>query len=200
MVSVPVLFRESHHHKEILVTICYIYLTRPNIENGITMKISLYIAIILSLIPHTAGAQKSTTLAIIAKEPVTMMDLGILRLNASIAKPGSPGLKGATLGAKYNAHRGTIDIKASIPVKKATRAQCKKLLTNTKKLFLQPYGKKRISNIHYYFQHEGTNYTKKINWSDLANHVVISAVVLTSKNYQESVYCQSYLMKDKVSY
>ena len=164
------------------------------------MKLLLYIAITLSLIPHAAGAQKSTTLAIIAKEPVTMMDLGILRLNASIAKPGSPELRGATIGAKYNERRGTIDIKVSRSVKKATRTECKKLLTNAKKLFLQPYGKKKISNIHYYFQHEGTSYSKQVNWSDLANHVLISAVALTSKNYQESVYCQSYLMKDKVTY
>lgn len=164
------------------------------------MKILPLLTVILSLLPTPATAGKDTTLKIIAKEPVTMMDLGILKLNASFSRPTLPGLRGATLGAKYNASKGTIDIKVSKPVKKASKAQCKKIIDNTKKLFLQPYGKKRVSNIYYYFQHEGTAYTKRINWNDLANHVVITGVALTKKNYQDSVFCQSKLMKKKVTY
>jgi hypothetical protein len=168
---------------------------------GTVMKILAFFTFtLLLLFPVTSVAGKNTTLAKIAKEPVTMMDLGILKLNASLSRSKLPGLRGATIEAKYNARRGTIDIKVSKPIKKASKAQCKQLLMTTKKLFLQPYGKKKISNIHYYFQHEGTAYTKSINWDDLPNHVVITAIVLTKKNYQQSTYCQSYLMKNKVTY
>jgi hypothetical protein len=102
--------------------------------------------------------------------------------------------------AKYNIKHGTIDLKVSKPVKKASRSQCKKLITNTRKVFVRPYGKKLVSNIHHYFHHEGTEYSRRINWHDLGNYVVITAIVLTKKNYQDSVYCQGKLMNKKVSY
>lgn len=164
------------------------------------MKILPLLIICLSLTPISSHAAKNTTLKIIAKEPVTMMDLGILKLNASLSRQKQSGLRGAKIGAKYNERKGTIDIKVSMPVKKASRSQCKKIINNTKKIFRKTYGKNKVSNIHYYFQHEGTNYKKRINWDDLANHVVISGIALTRKNYQDSVYCQSKLMKNKVTY
>jgi len=164
------------------------------------MKISLLLILTLSLIPFPLIAKKNTTLSIIAKEPVTMMDLGILKLNARLSRGKYPGLRGATIGAKYNASKGTIDIKVSKPIKKASRAQCKKLIKNTKKIFIKTYNKKKVSNLYHYFQHEGTAYSKRINWNDLANHVVITGIALTKKNYQDSVYCQSKLMKKKVTY
>ena len=164
------------------------------------MKITPLLIIGLSLIPFFSNAQKKTPVTIIANEPVTMMDLGILKMNASLSRQKQPGLRGATIRAKYNAKKGTIDIKVSKRVKKASRTQCKIAINNTKKLFLRPYGKKKISNIHSYFQHEGTAYTKRINWKDLANHVVISGIAITKKNSQDSVYCQSKLMKKKVTY
>ena len=129
-----------------------------------------------------------------------MMDLGILKLNTNLRRQKHPGLDGATITAVYHAERGTIDIKVSMPVKKASRAECTRLITNTKKIFLQPYGKKKVSNIHHYFQHEGRGYTRRVNWDNLANYVVITGIVLTSKNYQSSVYCQSALMKDQITY
>ncbi len=164
------------------------------------MKSFVLFIISLSMIPVALSAGKSTTLRIIAKEPVTMMDLGILKMNASLSRIKQKGLSGSTIRAKYNAKAGTIDIKISRPVKKASKAQCKKIIRNTKKIFLRNHGKKKVSNIHHYFQHEGTNYTKRINWNDLSNHVVITAIAITRKNYQNSVYCQSKLMKKKVTY
>jgi len=165
------------------------------------MKILNYIIVSLLLLLSTyANAAKKSTLKTIANEPVTMMDLGILKLNASLSRQKQSGLYGAKISAKYNARKGTIDIKVSMPVKKANRSQCKKIIRNTKKIFLKTYNKKNVSNLHYYFQHEGTPYRKRINWNDLANHVVISGIALTKKNYQESVYCQSKLMKKKITY
>ncbi len=164
------------------------------------MKISLLLIITLSLLSTPSNAGKNTTLSIIANEPVTMMDLGILKLNASLSRTKQPGLRGATIGARYNTGKGTIDVKVSKPVKKASRAQCKKLIKNTKKIFIKSHGKEKYSTIYYYFQHEGTAYKKRINWKDLANHIVITGIAITKKNYQESVYCQSRLMKKKVTY
>ena len=129
-----------------------------------------------------------------------MMDLGIIKLNTTLSKQTQPGLRGATIGAKYNVRKGTIDIKVTMPVKKASKAQCKKTINNTKKMFVKKYGKKKTSNIHHYFQHEGTGYTRRINWDDLPNHVLVTGIVLTKRNFQDSVYCQSKLMKDKVTY
>lgn len=159
------------------------------------MKAALYCIIILSLSPGLASAGKRTTASIIAKEPVNMMDLGILKLNSMLSNTKFRGLRGATIGANYNTIRGTIDIKVSKPVKKASRKQCKKAINYAKKIFLKTSGKNKIANIHRYFKHEGTTYKNKINWKDLANHVVITGIVLTKKNYQHSVYCQSRLMR-----
>ncbi len=164
------------------------------------MKITLYCIIALSLSPGLSIAGKRTTASIIAKEPVTMMDLGLLRLNSILGSRTFPGLPLATIGANYNAQRGTIDIKVSNPVRKASRKQCKKTIQLAKKIFIQTSKKKKTSNIHHYFQHEGTSYKNKINWKDLANHVVITGIVLTEKNFQHSVYCQSKLMKNKITY
>ena len=164
------------------------------------MKVLFYFIIALSLSPAISSAGKRTTASIIAKEPVTMMDLGLLKLNSMLANTQFHGLHGATIGAIYNARRGTIDLKVSKPVKKASRSQCKKIIENTKKIFLQTYGDKKIANIHHYFKHEGIAYRNKIKWSNLANYVVITAIVLTKTNYQHSVYCQSKLMRKKVTY
>ena len=164
------------------------------------MKIALYFLIVLFLTPSVSNAGKRTTASIIAKEPVTMMDLGLLKLNSMLSNRKFKGLRGATMGANYNTLRGTIDIKVSKPVKKASRKQCKKTINHAKKIFLKTSGKKKISNIHYYFKHEGTAYKNKINWKDLGNNIVITGIVLTKKNYQHSVYCQSKLMKNKISY
>ncbi|GMR16729.1 MAG: hypothetical protein BMS9Abin31_1100 [Gammaproteobacteria bacterium] len=164
------------------------------------MKITFYFIIALSLSPTLSIAGKKTTASIIAKEPVTMMDLGLLKLNSVLSNRTFPGLRGATIGANYNVRRGTIDIKVSKPVKKASRKQCKKAINYAKKIFLKTSGKKKTANIHYYFKHEGTAFKNKINWKDLANNVVITGIVLTRKNYQHSVYCQSKLMKKKITY
>lgn len=164
------------------------------------MKILLIFSISLSLLPITSNAAKRTTASIIAKEPVTMMDLGLLKLNSMLSNTKFSGLNRATIGAIYNSRSGTIDLKVSMPVKKASRAQCKKVIINTKKIFVQSYGDKKIANIHHYFKHEGTSYKRKIKWKDLANHVVITGIVLTNNNYQHSVYCQSKLMKKKISF
>lgn len=164
------------------------------------MKLSLYFIIVLLLTPTLSTAARKTTASIIAKEPVTMMDLGLLKLNSVLSNKIFPGLRGATIGANYNVPRGTIDIKVSKPVKKASRKQCKKAINYAKKIFLKKSGKKNIANIHRYFKHEGSRYKNKINWKDLANHVVITGIVLTKKNYQHSVYCQSKLMKTKITY
>lgn len=164
------------------------------------MKILSCSIIILLLVSTPSYAGKRNPVKIIAKEPVTMMDLGIIKLNTSLSRQTQPGLKGATIGARYNARKGTIDIKVTLPVKKASKAQCKKTIKNTKKIFVKKHGKKKISNLHQYFQHEGTGYTQRINWDDLANHVLITGIVLTKSNYQNSVYCQSKLMKEKVTY
>lgn len=164
------------------------------------MKNLFVFTLVLSLLPASSYAGKDTPINTIAKEPVTMMDLGILKLNTRLSKTKHPGLDGATIGAKYNVSRGTIDIKVNKPVKKASRIECNKLIQNTKKIFLQPYGDKKVANIHYYFQHEGTGYTRRINWNDLANYVVITGIVLTGKNYQDSIYCQSNLMQEKITY
>lgn len=164
------------------------------------MKIVLYFIILSSLFPSLSVAGKRTTASIIAKEPVTMMDLGLLRLNSILGSRTFPGLPLATISANYNAQRGTIDIKVSNPVRRANRKQCKKTIKLAKKIFLLTSKKKKTSNIHHYFKHEGTNYKNRINWKDLANHVVITGIVLTEKNYQHSIYCQSKLMKNKVTY
>jgi len=169
-------------------------------KNIIPMKVIFYFIIFLSLLPNLSSAGKITTASIIAKEPVTMMDIGILKLNSMLSNTKFPGLRSATIGANYNARRGTIDLKVSKPVKKASRKQCKKAINYAKKIFLKTSGKKKISTIHHYFKHEGTTYKNKINWKDLANNVVITGIVLTKKNYQHSVYCQSKLMKKKVTY
>ena len=163
------------------------------------MKVFL-LFVSLSLLPGLSNAGKRTTASIIAKEPVTMMDLGLLKLNSTLNNRTYPGLSGATIGANYNAQRGTIDIKVSKPVKKASKKQCKRTINFAKKIFLKPSGKKKVSNIHYYFKHEGSRYKNKINWNDLANNVVITGIVLTRKNYQHSVYCQSKLMKSKITF
>jgi len=164
------------------------------------MKIALYLIIALYLSPTLSIAGKKTTASIIAKEPVTMMDIGLLKLNSVLSNKTFPGLRGATIGANYNVRRGTIDIKVSKPVKKASRKQCKKTIQYAKNIFLKISHKKKISNIHRYFKHEGTKYKNKINWNDLANNIVITGIVLTRKNFQHSVYCQSKLMKKKVTY
>lgn len=164
------------------------------------MKIVVFSILALSLMPTLSGAAKRTTASIIAKEPVTMMDLGLLRLNSVLGNKTFPGLRDATIGVNYNTQRGTIDLKVSKPVKKASRKQCKKAINATKKIFIKKNGKKKTSTIHRYFKHEGTNYKNKINWNDLGNHVVITGIVLTKKNYQHSVYCQSKLMKKKVTF
>ena len=171
----------------------------PNLLHGAKMRL-FYIMIITAVFPAIAHAGTDTPVSIIAREPVTMMDLGILKLNTNMRRQTYPGLKGATITAVYQAKHGTIDIKVSMPVKKASRAACAGLINDTKKIFLQPYGKKKVSNIHHYFQHEGRDYSRRVNWDTLANYVVITGIVLTGKNYQHSVYCQSGLMSDKISY
>ncbi len=164
------------------------------------LKILLYLITAILLLPTPLIAGKKTTASIIAKETATMMDIGLLKLNSMLANTQFHGLNGATIGAIYNARRGTIDLKVSIAVKKASRSQCKKTINNTKKIFIQTYGDSKVANIHHYFKHEGSPYRNKINWKDLANHVVITAIILTKKNYQHSVYCQSKLMRKKVTY
>lgn len=164
------------------------------------MKILPTFILILSLAPAVSIAAKGTTASIIAKEPVTMMDLGLLKLNSMLSNTNFTGLGGATIGAIYNSRSGTIDLKVSMPVEKASRSECNKAINLTKKIFVQTYGDTKVANIHHYFKHEGTNYKNKINWKDLANHVVITGIVLTRKNYQHSVYCQSKLMKKKITY
>jgi len=137
---------------------------------------------------------------IIAKEPVTMMDLGLLKLNSMLSNTVFTGLEGATIGAIYNTRQGTIDLKVSMPISKASRADCKKIISPTKKIFIRNYGDKKVVNIHHYFKHEGSIYKNKINWDDLAHYIVITGIVLTKSNYQYSVYCQSKLMKNKITY
>ena len=150
--------------------------------------------------PTLANAKKKSTASIIAKEPVTMMDIGLLKLNSMLSNTKFPNLTGATLGAIYNTRQGTIDLKVSMPVKKASRSECRKIIKLTKKIFVQTYGDRKVANIHHYFKHEGIKYKNKINWNDLANYVVITGIVLTKSNYQHSVYCQSRLMLKKVTY
>lgn len=164
------------------------------------MKTLASLTVLLSLSSLPAYAGKTNPLTIIAREPVTMMDLGIIKLNTSLSQQHQPGLRGATIGATYNARKGSIDIKVSAPVKKASKTQCKKIIHSTKKLFLRTHGKTKNSNIHRYFQHEGTDYSHRINWDEVAKHVVITGIVLTKKNYQDSVYCESKLTQDKVSF
>ncbi|MEJ2142319.1 MAG: hypothetical protein P8Y24_08190 [Gammaproteobacteria bacterium] len=155
--------------------------------------------ILSTFLPAISHATKSNALNIIANEPVTMMDIGIIKMNANLSRP-QRGLHGATIGARFNARKGTIDIKVSMPVKKASKSQCKNIINNTKKIFVKTRGKKKVSNIHHYFQHEGTGYTRRINWDNVAKHVVITGIALTKKNFRESVFCQSQLMNDKVTY
>lgn len=154
---------------------------------------------LLVLSPAVSFAEKSNTLNIIANEPVTMMDLGIIKLNGFLSRQ-HRNLQGATMGATFNVRKRTIDIRVSMPVKKASKSQCKIIIQNTKDIFITKIGTRKTSNIHRYFQHEGTGYKRRINWDDVANHVVITGIALTGKNYQDSVYCQSRLMKDKVTY
>lgn len=159
------------------------------------------LALSLLLLSQTViGSQNNSPVHIIATEPVTMMDLGILKLNTSMARPSQSGLQGATISAKYNAARSTIEIKVSKPVNKASKNECISLIDNTKKIFIKTYDKKKVSNIHFFFEHEGTEYSRRINWKDLPNHVVITGVALTGKNYQDSVFCQSNLMDDKITF
>ena len=167
---------------------------------GAKMKILIFIIMSLSLIPTFLSAKDRTPAQIIATEPVTMMDLGILKFNTSMARPNYPGLQGATISAKYNANRGTIDIKVSMPVKMASKDECKTLIENAKKIFVKTYDDKKVSNIHYFFEHEGTGYKNKVDWKDLPKYVVLTGVVLTGKNYQDSVYCQSNLMDNKITF
>ena len=94
------------------------------------MKKLFYLIIVLALSPLPSHAGKRNPVRIIAKEPVTMMDLGIIRLNTSLSKQQQPGLRGATMGAQYNVRKGTIDIKVTQPVKKASKAECKKIIKN----------------------------------------------------------------------
>lgn len=164
------------------------------------MRAFIYILTLLTLLPTSLNAAKRTTASIIANEPVTMMDLGLLKLNSMLSNNSFKGLHGATIGAIYNARRGTIDLKVSMPVKKATRKQCRKIIKNTKDIFVQRFGDKKIANIHHYFKHEGTAYKNKINWKKLANNVVVTGIVLTKRNYQHSVFCQSKLMKKKITF
>lgn len=170
------------------------------IMQNITKSFSLYFVIIISLLPALSSAAKKNITRIIAKEPVTMMDLGLLRLNALLGSRTFPGLPLATIGANYNVRRGTIDIKVSNPVKRASKKHCKKTVQLAKKIFIQKVKKKKTSNIHHYFRHEGTAYKYKVNLADLSKHVVITGIVLTEKNFQHSVYCQSKLMKNKVTF
>lgn len=155
---------------------------------------------LLFIVSFPLSAAKENPLKTIAKEPVTMMDLGIIKLNTNLGRLNQLGLQGATLGANYNAHKGTIDIKVSMPVKKANKTACKKIINNTRKLFVKTFGKNKTANIHHYFQHEGTGYSRRINWVDVAKHVVITGIALTKRNFQDSVYCQGNLMKDKVTF
>jgi len=164
------------------------------------MRALLCFIITFSLSHTVLGAGKKSTARIIAKEPVTMMDLGLLKLNSMLSNNQFNGLRGATIGAIYNARRGTIDLKVSMPVKKASKKQCRKIVNNTKNIFVQRYGDKKVANIHHYFKHEGTRYKQKINWKDLENHVVVTGIALTKNNYQHSVFCQSKLMKKKITY
>ena len=164
------------------------------------MKLLIITILVISLSPTISNAKKRTTASIIAKEPVTMMDLGLLKLNSMLSNTSFAGLDGATIGAIYNAKRGTIDLKVSKPVRKASRSQCEKIINFTRKIFIQQYGDKKVANIHHYFKHEGTNYKNKINWKKLAHNVVITGIVLTKNNYQHSIYCQSNLMKNKITY
>ena len=129
-----------------------------------------------------------------------MMDLGLLKLNTVLNNRTFPGLHGATIGANYNANRGTIDLKVSKPVKKATRSQCKKVIQNVKNIFIKKSGKKKVSTLHHYFRHEGSGYKRKINWNNLGNDVLITGIVLTRKNYQHNIYCQSKLLKNKITF
>jgi len=164
------------------------------------MKTSGLIFLACIMTPCMASAQKSTPVQILATEPVTMMDLGILKLNTSMARPTSPGLQGATLSAKYNTRRGTIDIKVSKPVAKASKTECRKVIDSTKDVFVKTYDKKKVSNIHYFFEHEGTGYNRHIDWNELPKYVVLTGIVMTKKNFQDSIYCQSNLLDDKVTY
>ena len=164
------------------------------------MRALFFLIIILSLTPFPAFAKNNKTLSTIANEPVSMMDLGILKLNATLSSGKYPGLRGATISAKYNSKKGTIDIKVSKPVKKASKTQCKKIIKNTKKIFIKFHNKEKYATIYHYFQHEGTRYSKRINWKDVQNHVLITGIALTRKNFQDSVYCQSRLMKTRVTY
>jgi len=162
-------------------------------------RMLLFILLSLVFQPVYPAKQKNPV-NVIANEPVNMMDLGILKLNTSLARPQYPGLQGATISAKYNIERSTIDIKVSMPVTKASKPACRKLIEDTRKIFVKTFDKKKISNIHYFFQHEGPGFRQDINWKDLPNHVYITGVVLTGKNYQDSVYCQSNLMQDKITF
>jgi len=170
---------------------------------NITLNNLLYFILVLLLSSTSASAAgKKNPARIIAKEPVTMMDIGLLKLNSWLSNLKQRSLRGAKIGARYNHRSGTIDIKISIPVAKASKKACKRILKDTKRLFVHTTGpnKKKVSNIHHYFMHEGTAYKNKINWKNLPKHVVITGIVLTKKNYQHSVYCKSKLMSKKVTY
>lgn len=164
------------------------------------MRLSFIFIVVLFSITFPSHAGKANAARQIAREPVTMMDIGILKLNTSLSSQQYSGLRGATMGATYNARKGTIDIKVSKPVKKASKEQCKKIIHHAKKIFVRMHGKKKISNIHHYFQHEGSGYTRRVNWDDLAHRVIIIGIALTGRNYHDSVFCQANLMKDKITF
>ena len=164
------------------------------------MKTPSTILIFLFLMPFSLEAAGKTIPQIIAREPATMMDLGLLKLNSMLSNNSFAGLKSATIGATYNNQRGTIDIKVSNPVNKASKNECIKAIKATKRIFVRTLGTKKLVSLHPYFKHEGSHYKNKINWKKLPRSVVVTAIVLTKSNYQHSVYCQSKLMSKKISF
>ena len=162
--------------------------------------------IIMTGITFTSLAAGKSPFHNIAREPVTMIDLGILKLNSFLSRPSDPWLRPARIGAHYHARKGIIEIKASMPVKKASRAACRKIIDKTRGIFVKTLvdrkiaKKRKVSNIHYYFEHEGTGYRNKINWKALPNYVVITGIAITRKNYQHSVYCKSRLMSNRITF
>jgi len=162
------------------------------------MKASIFTLLLCSLLSSESWSAKRTVPQIIAKEPATMMDIGLLKLNSMLSNNVFFGLKSATIGAIYNKSRGTIDIKVSNPVKRATKSECRKAIKATKSIFIQNIGTKKIVNLHPYFKHEGTSYKNRIKWKQLPKHVVVTAIVLTKKNYRHSVFCQSKLLSKRI--
>lgn len=170
------------------------------------MRTILFMITMFVFSPALTYAGKANPMHVIAKEPVTMMDLGILKLNSFLSRPSEPWLRDAKIGARFDARRGILEIKASMPVKKASKESCKKIIDKTKSIFVKTFvdkkiaKKRKVSNIHYYFEHEGTGYWNKLNWKALPNYVEIKGIAITRKNFQHSVYCKSKLMSKKVTY